>query len=162
MVYLDHSGRMREHVKVDNLMETEFIDEFVDVIGRRAPGVIVVSGFSMRTTKLKERLETILSGAADPETNLEAGIKHDIPVIYANDEVARLYQHSSRAEKEFSSFSSIMRYCVGLGRSIQNPLLEFAALKEDIKTVSLLEDDQHHVSSLVQIVVRAQRSNCSM
>lgn len=145
MVFLDAFGRMREHTKIDNLMETEFVDEFIDMVRRRGPGVIVVGGFSMNTTKLKARVALLVSGTEDPETNWAGGENFNTPVIYANDEVARLYQNSDRAEKEFSSFSTIMRYCVGLARFVQNPLLEFAALKEDIKTVSLVEDEQHHV-----------------
>ena len=57
MVYLDQAGRMREYTKIDNLMDEESNDEFVDLIKRRQPDVIVVGGFSMATSKLSLRVK---------------------------------------------------------------------------------------------------------
>ncbi|KZO97710.1 hypothetical protein CALVIDRAFT_535812 [Calocera viscosa TUFC12733] len=62
-------------------------------------------------------------------------------VIYVPDEVARIYQNSTRAAQEFGSFSVIARYCIGLARYVQNPLNEYAALGEDISIVKF-DDDQ--------------------
>ena len=71
----------------------------------------------------------------------------DIPVIYVFDEVARIYQHSKRAGDEYSALSPTAKYCVGLARYTQSPLIEYAALGPDITAISFEEDDQHLVNN---------------
>ena len=153
LVFLDEAGRMREHTKIDNLYDTEMVDEFVDLVKRRRPHVIVIGGFSVATLKLTHLVKTIIhpspqqdgpNGWGNPEpTNVQA---FDIPVTYVHDDVARIYQHSKRAEAEFSALSPTAKYCVGLARYIQSPLNEFAALGADITAIALEEEDQHLVS----------------
>ena len=103
IVFVDEAGRFREHTKLDNLVDSELHDEFIDLLKRRRPDVIVIGGFSMATTKLVERVKQILRGKppedswgaeSTPANNEQA---FDIPVIYVFDEVARIYQHSKRA-----------------------------------------------------------------
>ena len=62
------------------------------------------------------------------------------------DDVARLFQHSKRAEDEFSFLPLISRYCMGLARYTQSPLNEFAALGPDITAVMFDDESQHLVS----------------
>ncbi|KAI6132188.1 SH2 domain-containing protein [Pisolithus croceorrhizus] len=152
MVILDDMGRLREHVKIDNLVDQDYRDEFTDLLKRRRPDVIVVGGFSVATTKLSARVKAILSGRAvegdpaapewHPPENVNEQV-FDIPVIYVRDEVARIYQHSKRAAEEFSTLSPIAKYCVGLARYAQNPLNEYAALGADITAISFEDEDQH-------------------
>ena len=52
IVFLDEAGRMREHTKVDNLYDSDNVDEFIDLLKRRKPDVVVIGGFSMATLKL--------------------------------------------------------------------------------------------------------------
>jgi len=155
MVILDEMGRFREQIKIDNLVDRDCRDEFTDLLKRRRPDVIVVGGFSMATTKLSARIKEVISGRSaegdphapewhPPETGNEQAF--DIPVIYLRDEVARIYQHSKRAAEEFSAFSPIVKYCVGLARYAQNPLNEYAALGPDITAISFEDEDQHLVS----------------
>ncbi|TFK76387.1 transcription elongation factor SPT6 [Pluteus cervinus] len=140
LVFLDDERRMREHTKLDNLHDTEMVDEFMDLIKRRKPNVIVVGGFSTATMKLTKRVKELV----DPAKNPEAG-SLKIPVIYVMDDAARIYQHSKRAADEFSALSPTAKYCVGLARYTQSPLNEYAALGPDITTISFEEDDQHLV-----------------
>ena len=65
-----------------------------------------------------------------------------IPVIWAPDQVARIFQHSRRAAEDFGSLPTIGRYCAGLARYIQSPLNEYAALGADITAISFQEDQQ--------------------
>ncbi|KAI0065393.1 transcription elongation factor Spt6 [Artomyces pyxidatus] len=143
LVFLDEAGRLREHTQIDNLNETESQDEFRDLVRRRRPDVIVIGGFSVATTKLSLRIKENLGmlaedGQIDPEFSR-------IAVTYVHDEIARLYQHSKRIADEFTSFSSITKYCIGLARYIQSPLNEYAALGPDITAITFEEDYQQLV-----------------
>jgi transcription elongation factor SPT6 len=152
LVFLDEAGRLREHTKIDNLVDQELKDEFIDLLKRRRPDVIVIGGFTMATTSLAQIVKDILSGkssnqgenglGAEPRPNEQA---FDIPTIYVFDEVARIYQHSKRAAQEFSALSPTAKYCVGLARYTQSPLNEYAALGSDVTAISFEEDDQHLV-----------------
>ncbi|KAJ6630875.1 transcription elongation factor SPT6 [Mycena sp. CBHHK59/15] len=126
-VYLDPRGRMREHTKLDNLVDTEMRDEFIDLLRRRKPDVIGIGGFSMATTKLSARQ------------------LYNTPVIYVRDDIARMYQHSQRASDEFSAQPLIIKYCVGLARYVQSPLNEYAALGTDMHAVLFEALDQQLV-----------------
>ncbi|OAX41960.1 transcription elongation factor Spt6 [Rhizopogon vinicolor AM-OR11-026] len=158
LVFLDEAGRLREHIKIDNLVDQDYRDEFTDLLKRRRPDVIVVGGFSMATTKLASRVKVVVNGdtpnaeqtgngadgwgAAEPrkEVNEQA---FNIPVLYVRDEVARMYQHSRRAAEEFSALSPVAKYCVGLARYAQSPLNEYAALGQDISAITFEDEDQH-------------------
>jgi transcription elongation factor SPT6 len=144
-VYMDDEGRMRETVKIDNLVDEESRDEFTDFIRRRKPDIIVIGGLSMATTKLSQRVKEIVSGRSE-NSGPDIEPAFDIPVLYVPDELARIYHHSARAKEEFSSISPIARYCVGLARYAQNPLNEYAALGSDITAITFIEDDQHLAS----------------
>ncbi|KAF5380895.1 hypothetical protein D9615_004007 [Tricholomella constricta] len=152
LVFVDEEGRMREHTKIDNLFDSEMVDEFFDIVRRRKPSVIVVGGFSVATFKLsqlvKQRIGISTSQQegenawGNPTPNRET---FDIPVTYVHDDVARIYQHSNRANDEFSALSPTAKYCVGLARYLQSPLNEYAALGSDITAIAFEDDEQHLV-----------------
>ncbi|KAJ4498038.1 SH2 domain-containing protein [Lentinula lateritia] len=145
VVLMDDGGRMREWIKIDNLVDTETRDEFVDIIRRRKPDVIIVGGFTTATAKLCQRVKEIVSGRSSYDSNSTFGDSFDIPVIYVPDELARIYHHSPRSKLEFSSLPPNARYCVGLARYAQSPLNEYAAVGSDITALSFDDDDQHLV-----------------
>jgi transcription elongation factor SPT6 len=155
IVYVDEAGRLREHTKLDNLYDPELRDEFIDLLKRRRPDVIVIGGFSMATTKLVQNVKRLVRGDQSEAVNGGWGGENtttsneqafDIPIIYVFDEVARIYQHSKRAADEYSALSPTAKYCVGLARYTQSPLIEYAALGSDITAISFEEDDQQLVS----------------
>lgn len=76
------------------------------------------------------------------------------PIIYVNDEVARVYQHSKRAEDEYGRVPLVGRYCIGLARYAQNPLNEYAALGPDLTTIAFDE-----AQMLVSIVIATTRDS---
>ncbi|TCD64537.1 Transcription elongation factor spt6 [Steccherinum ochraceum] len=144
LVFLDEAGRLREHTRIDNLLDDEPMDEFYDLMKRRNPNVIVVGGFSITTAELARSLKRRL-GHEDPSEQHDGPIVHleskgedypDTSVIYTYDQVARLYQNSKRAAEEFSALTPIARYCVGLARYVQSPLNEYAALGPDIIAIT--------------------------
>ncbi|KAF8522273.1 transcription elongation factor Spt6 [Hysterangium stoloniferum] len=132
LVFLDDGGRLREHAKLDNLSDEDNKKEFEGILERRSPDVIIVGGFSVQTTKLVGRLKEILSG----------GKTYNTPVIYVHDDTARIYQHSKRALEEFSALSLTAKYCVGLARYTQSPMIEYAALGRDMTAITYNEDSQ--------------------
>ncbi|EIN07299.1 transcription elongation factor Spt6 [Punctularia strigosozonata HHB-11173 SS5] len=143
-VFLDEAGRLREHTRFASL-DTENQSEFKDLVERRKPDVIVIGGFSMATARLSKTVKEVLRPDLDPDSTWSAPADRGppIPVIYVFDEVARIYQHSKRAEGEFGSLSSIAKYCVGLARYTQSPLNEYAALGRDLTAISLDEQMQY-------------------
>ena len=146
-VFVDSEGRMRDYTQLENFHTQQPRDEFVDLIRRRNPDVIVIGGFSMATTKLSQRIKEILG-----EYSNQGGLAPK-PVVYVPDDVARIYQHSRRAAEEFTTLPTIARYCVGLARYTQGPLNEFAALGSDVTAITLDEDLQQWVGSLTVILV---------
>lgn len=149
IVLLDEAGRLREHTKIDNLVDQEFRDEFTDILKRRRPDVIVVGGYSMATTKLVSRVKEIVNPQQAPDAGGWGESRNEdslsIPVTYMYDDVARLYRSSKRASEEFSALTEVTRYCIGLARYTQSPLNEYAALGVDI-TILLQENPHQFVS----------------
>lgn len=142
LVFLDKAGRLRETTKIDNLVDSDLRDEFIDILKRRNPDVIVVGGFHINTNKLTKVIRELLHpDTASGSSNQQS---FDIPITYVHDEVARMYQHSKRSS-EFSALSPTAKYCVGLARYAQSPLNEYAALGSDITAIAI-EDNQHLVS----------------
>ncbi|KAF7323037.1 Transcription elongation factor Spt6 [Mycena chlorophos] len=140
IVYLDPRGRMREQARLENISDNGPRDELVDLLRRRQPDVIGISGFNMSTPKLMIKIKEIVRGLGMDASSSDAERFQQTPILYIRDEVARLYQHSQRAKDEFSSYPLETKYCVGLARYVQSPLTEYAALGSDISTLLLLAD----------------------
>ena len=147
-VYMDEEGRVLENGKFVDLRpgnkekylpDGKDVASFVELVTRRKPDVIGVSGFSPETRKLYKDLQELVD-----RHNLEVSeideVEEDedkkLQVIIVNDEVARLYHTSERAIAENPSFPPTTRYCVGLARYIQSPMLEYAALGKNITSIS--------------------------
>lgn len=149
IIYLDEGGRLREHTRVDNLVDEDNRKELRDILKRRRPDVIAVGGFSMATAKLRHRVKELIDPKPDPMSD-DIGPppeSFNIEVIYVDDEVARIYQHSKRADEEFSALPPLAKYCIGLARFVQSPLNEYAALGSDITAITFNEDYQQLVRS---------------
>lgn len=116
---------------------------------RRKPDAIVIGGLSINTSKLaidlKKKLQEIASGNMPAVHEVSWGESSSTdaifsaPVIFVQDEVARLAQHSSRLQAEFQAYSMNARYCIGLARYAQHPLNEYAALGEDLIAITFDE-----------------------
>ncbi|KAG8750747.1 Transcription elongation factor spt6 [Ceratobasidium sp. 428] len=252
MVFFDEEGRFREHLRLDNISDSDNRQEFLDLLKRRKPDVIVISGFTVATKHLMGRVREALglpdlepdaaaapapggapastpapasqgggwgdqggdsgggwgaqsdagggggwgdqgsqaggsgwgggsgsggggggwgdnnnnasgsggggggwggSGGDKPSsqannaanTSARSGDERLPEVMYGYDEVARIYQHSPRAEAEFSALPLIARYCVSMARYVQSPLNEYAALGSDLAAITYIEA-QHLVS----------------
>ncbi|KAK1488275.1 SH2 domain-containing protein [Colletotrichum cuscutae] len=139
---VEEDGRVIEQGKLGNLARDERArEEFVEIVNRRRPDAIGISGWSADTQKLVRDLESLISekGLMGPEfDDPELGEYRTEPleVIVVNDEVARLYKDSPRAVAEHPTLSSLTRYCIALAHYMQNPLKEYAALGKDIASLA--------------------------
>ena len=119
---------------------------FVELVRRREPDVIAVSGWSPEIRKLRDQIEAILK-------------KHDLrgltyqdedgrertdvlECLIANDEIARLYQTSDRAKIDHPGLAPLTLYCVALAKYMQDPLKEYTALGRDLVSITF-HTDQH-------------------
>lgn len=140
--WVDEDGRVLEQGKFGNLARDEAQrEEFAELVRRRRPDVIAVSGWSAETNRLIRDVEALvtdkdLRGAEfeDPETNDYR--TEPLEVVIVDDEVARLYKDSPRAMAEHPALNPVTRYCVGLARYMQNPMKEYAALGKDVSSLS--------------------------
>ena len=153
---MDELGRIRDHITIDNLTDDANKDEFTELVKRRKPDVIVVGGMSITTTKLMQTLKELVAkmfGDDQAETSWGEDSRSEPsqapPVVYIQDEVARIYQHSQRAEDDFPQLSLVGRYCAGLARYAQSPLNEYAALGSDLTAITFDEEAQPLVRYII-------------
>ena len=167
VVFLDQEGRLREHAKFDNLKEKDMENEFIGIVKRRTPDLVVIGGFNANTHRLAETIKALV---LDPDWKAEqekAGKNvieeggfdaregmTGIHVKFVPDAVARIFQHSRRASEEFGTLSVTARYCIGLARYAQSPLNEYAALGQDITAITFDQDVQHLVCVLISVSSR--------
>ena len=148
-VWVAEDGRVVENGKWTDLApgdkdrdlpDGKDVEAFVEVVRRRAPDVIGISGFSPETRKLYNNLNTIVREknlrSAPFEDETERETSEYLEVVIVNDEVARLYQTSERAKSDHPSFPPLTKYCVALAKYLQNPLLEYVALGKDLTSIS--------------------------
>ncbi|KAI1332724.1 transcription elongation factor SPT6 [Xylariaceae sp. FL0255] len=148
--WVDDDGRVLENGKFSSLIRDENQREaFADLVERRSPDVIAVSGFSTETHRLVRDLEALVQEKAlkgpeydDPDAKIETRRRDPLDVIIVNDEVARLYKDSPRAQSEHPTLHSLTRYCIALAKYLQNPLKEYAALGKNVSTL-LFNPCQH-------------------
>ncbi|KAI9849087.1 MAG: Transcription elongation factor spt6 [Sclerophora amabilis] len=146
--WVEDDGRVLENGKFNDLRYDEKAkDEFVELVERRRPDAIAVSGFSVETHRLRTDIINIVdsrdlrgSEFDDPETGQEMSRKLD--VVMVNDEVARLYYTSDRASTEHPGLAPLTRYCIALARYMLNPMKEYAALGRDIASITFHPSQQ--------------------
>lgn len=146
--FVEEDGRVLENGKfVDLRYDEKAKDSLVELIQRRRPDVIGVSGFSVETRRLVTDIEKIVEDRdlrggeyEDPDTGEETSKR--LNVVMVNDEVARLYQSSDRAANEHPALPPLTRYCVALAKYLQNPMKEYAALGKDIISISFHPSQQ--------------------
>lgn len=118
----------------------------VEVVRRRGPDAIGISGFSPETRKLHQHMRTLVD-----KKDLRGPVYQDdyernnsdlLEVIVVNDEVARLYQQSDRAKLDHPGLAALSHYCIALGKFMQDPLKEYAALGKDLTSIVFIPEQQ--------------------
>lgn len=157
-VYMEETGRVQENGKFTDLRlgnPEKFIPEgkdvaaFIELVERRKPDVVAVSGWSVETRKLYKELQDLveskaLMGAPYEDQEEDRERQDPLDVIIVNDECARLYGLSKRAEIEHPALPPLTRYGVALARYMQHPIREYAALGKGITSISF-DPNQHLV-----------------
>ncbi|KAK9484885.1 SH2 domain-containing protein [Lipomyces starkeyi] len=135
-VFLDDQGRVLETMKLGDVRDEAFRTNLVEIVKRRKPDVIGIAGFTVASNRLrKEILDVIANESLNVSADDESGKEEPIPLLWVNDQVARLYQNSPRATEEFAELAPLARYCIALARYMQSPLLEYAAMGPDIVSI---------------------------
>ncbi|KAK6203561.1 SH2 domain-containing protein [Scheffersomyces amazonensis] len=133
----------------------EFFDKNLEY---SKPDVIVISGYNANSKRLFDVIETFVE-----EFRITVNVE-DLPdvsnpplinVIWGQDETARLYQNSEKAAHEFADKPSLIKYCVGLARYIQNPLLEYVSLGDDVLSLTFYEYQKLIPKDLVKEVLES-------
>ncbi|CAG8949879.1 hypothetical protein HYFRA_00004207 [Hymenoscyphus fraxineus] len=136
--WVEEDGRVLEHGKFNNLSRDEKArDAFVELVQRRNPDVLGVSGFSVETHRLLQTLKDLvadknLRGPEFEDQDTGEDRREPLEVVVVNDEVARLYKDSNRGKLDHPALPPLARYCVALAKYLQNPMKEYAALGKDI------------------------------
>lgn len=151
-VLVRDTGKIDEFFKSDNNpvrdrdSEEKFTGQLREFFDRNLrnhkPDVIVVSGYSTSTKRLFDIIQNFImrNNIVVNTDELQEGASPPlIPVIWGQDETARLYQNSERAMLELSDKPTLVKYCVGLARYVQSPLLEYVSLGDDILSLSFYE-----------------------
>ncbi|PYI00394.1 transcription elongation factor SPT6 [Aspergillus sclerotiicarbonarius CBS 121057] len=153
--YVEEDGRVLENGKFTDLSigdrdrsiaDGKDVAAFRELVRRRRPDVIGVSGMSPETRRLYKLLTEVverqdLRGALYTDDRDEE-VSDRLEVVIVNDEVARLYQHSERAKKDHPSFAPLTHYCVALAKYLQSPLKEYASLGRDIVSIQFKAGQQ--------------------
>ncbi|KAL4861496.1 hypothetical protein BDV12DRAFT_180204 [Aspergillus spectabilis] len=153
--YVEEDGRVLENGKFTDLSmgdrdrgiaDGRDLAVLVELVQRRRPDVIGVSGSSPETRRLYKLLTEIvetrnLEGASYTDDR-DKEVSDPLEVVIVNDEVARLYQHSERAKKDHPSFGPLTHYCVALAKYLQSPLKEYASLGRDIVSIQFKPSQQ--------------------
>ncbi|QEL59844.1 hypothetical protein CJJ09_001931 [Candidozyma auris] len=150
--FVRDNGRISEYFKSENNPTRDResgerfmgqLKEFFDTrLYNHKPDVIVVSGYSANTKRLFDVIKNFVSKyeiLCNVEDLQESATPPLLPVIWGQDETARLYQNSERAVLELSDKPPLVKYCVGLAKYVQSPLLEYVSLKENIMSLTFYE-----------------------
>ncbi|KAI4258123.1 MAG: hypothetical protein L6R42_005289 [Xanthoria sp. 1 TBL-2021] len=148
--WVEEDGRVLENGKFTDLFlgdpdrgqeDSDDVKSFVRLVERRKPDVIGVSGSSADSRKLYKLLDDIIERKDLRGPTYEDDDSNDrsdkLDLVIVNDEVARLYQTSERARLEHPGFAPLTNYCVGLAKYLQSPIKEYAALGNDVTSISL-------------------------
>ena len=154
--WVEEDGRILENGKfVDispgdperNTQDGPDVQAFVELVRRRRPDVIGVSGYSAETRKLYKQIEDLIDKkdlqCADYQDDEGEDASDKLEVVIVNDEVARLYQTSDRSNMEHPGFAPLTKYCVALAKYLQSPLKEYASLGRDVISISFDPSQQY-------------------
>ncbi|WEJ95053.1 Transcription elongation factor spt6 [Yamadazyma tenuis] len=119
----------------------------------KTPDVISISGYNAHSKKLYDIIRGFVerNGITVNTEDLTEEVESPplVKVIWGQDETARLYQNSARARVELSDKATLVKYCYGVARYIQNPLLEYISLKDDILSLTFYEHQKLIPNDLV-------------
>ena len=128
------NGSENGNQELEGKKYTNFDEEFKALVNKWTPTLVAINGFNNSTLKFMKKLKAVIQYhqikssevVFQEETNEEINIP--LEVVFANDQVATLYQFNERGKLEHPNKAPIIKYLVSIGRFIQNPLLEYVNL----------------------------------
>ncbi|ODV94945.1 hypothetical protein PACTADRAFT_50786 [Pachysolen tannophilus NRRL Y-2460] len=148
---LDDEGKLIDLVKFEEYVkDDEFDATFIKLVQKNKPDVIAVSGCNVSTatilySKLSKIVEnTKLTVNDDDDLEFETGQPPLLELLWVNNETARLYENSKRGANDYPGKSSLAKFVIGIAKYVQQPLLEYIALGENLPSLSI-----HKFQSLI-------------
>lgn len=165
--FLRDSGKVDDYFKSDSNpirdrdSEEKFLGqlkEFFEKIIRVKPDVIAISGFNPNSKKLFDMVKSFIelnNITCNVEDLSEVENPPLIPVIWCESETANLYQNSEKAKIEFSDKPPLYKFCIGLGRYIQSPLLEYVSLNDNVLSLEIYKHQKLIPNELIMEAVES-------
>ena len=134
-VMITTEGEVAEYVKLEHMLkrknswnesEREAKESDMSLLKRfiqtNRPHAIVVGSGDRAALAIKEDVEFVVTDLINDEQFPK------IKVTLMNDNLARVYANSVRAEEDFREFPTVLRQAISLARRMQDPLVEFSQL----------------------------------
>ncbi|KAG1465468.1 hypothetical protein G6F46_001768 [Rhizopus delemar] len=134
-VFVNQRGKVLDQIEVPNLKDERYWREFSEFIKSKKANVLGIAGYNAEIRKVIKHMQTMLSEIN--QANEQSGFSK-MDMVIVDDETARLYKNSRRAQQEFPEHTETMRYCISLARRLQNPVMEYTGLNRDLLAI------QHH------------------
>jgi transcription elongation factor SPT6 len=131
-VFVNQRGKVLDQIEVPNLKDERYWKEMSDFIKSKKANVLGVAGYNAETRRVIKHMQTMLGEIN--QSNEHNGISR-MDMVVVDDEAARLYKNSRRAQLEFNEHSETMRYCISLARRLQSPVLEYVGLGRDLLAI---------------------------
>lgn len=139
---LNENGELVDFLKMPTLVDRDnasAVDRLIELVAQHSPEVIALGGFKPNTKSvlfkiIEERVEAYGRSSGKWDTQ--------IPILFVEDDIARLFMNSKRGLIDFpeKDYPVLIRYCVALGRKVQNPTIAYASLfnaDEDFRAIRL-------------------------
>ncbi|KAI9338069.1 SH2 domain-containing protein [Zopfochytrium polystomum] len=151
VICLDERGLVVEDAKLklnwmhDRDRKIDDLNKILVKMREFRPDIVVVAGWTLATSRLMNEIATIVQRINDDDDL--GGIRrrdrgrriHPPELVMIDDDVARMKMASVRFAKEFpESFPPLARYCVSLGRKVQDTTMEYASLFNPDDEIKLL------------------------
>lgn len=128
-VLLNGSGTVVDYIKLNSIHAKDQEARNSDCLKAAAflgkyekVDVVAIAGWSIATQHLYSDMRTVIESAYKDNG------AQDVTIAYIPDDCARIFRNSKRAQEEFPSYPALLRYCISLGRTVQEPLFEFCSL----------------------------------
>ncbi|KAI5959865.1 SPT6 [Candida pseudojiufengensis] len=106
------------------------------------PDVITISGFNVNSKRLFDIVRKFVEENGITANVQDLEITEPPPllsVVWGQDETARLYQNSAAAKVDYPDKPQLVKYVIGVAHYLQNPILEYVALGDDILSLTFHE-----------------------
>ncbi|KAG4101878.1 transcription elongation factor Spt6 [Neocallimastix lanati (nom. inval.)] len=145
-VAVDSNGKLVDHCKLEGLQnrnqaaaeESSGAETLKEFLLQHVPDIVIIGGWTpdIITNKMLEKVRKIAQ-----DVSAELRLNKEIRVEIGDDNPAKIYMKSSRAKEEFPLLTPLMLYCISMARTVQDSLMEYAALCNTENEINLLKLD---------------------